>query len=338
MHQDYDRPFLPIEKQVSHLRKKNIIIHNEPFVIEALTTHSYYAIINGFKDIFGTHYDTEDKIEKFNIDTDFDFLYTLFTIDNDLNSIMFKYIIYVERSLKTKLAYEVGDKYGVSIDAYLTFTNYRDNGDLDRKKVIENIKGQISGNRLKSASVIHYTKNHNHIPPWIAVNELYFGTTINWYRILDSDLKDKIANDFFKYTLLKDIEDKKTLLLDMLTLLQTYRNNMAHGSRTFETNVPRELPKIELLACVPDYLVSEQEFLFGFGKKDIYAVMVSILVLLNDKFVLNTFIRDLETLITPFEAADIILSPKGDIFNTLQLPSDFLARFNKYVEDKFKEK
>lgn len=329
----YDKPYLSFNDQLLRLHKKNIIVTKNPsFVLECLESISYYTLINGYKDLYGTYYDEEEGIEKFKEKVDFVNLYTLSNIDNSLNSVFFKYIIYVEKSLKTKLSHIVAREYGEEMNSYLFFKNYRRNGTLDRKYEIENIRAQII--RSKNASIEHYRENKNHIPPWIAINGIYFGSSINWYKILQESLKEEVANSFFKYSALVDIEQQKNLLISSLSLLQTYRNNIAHGNRTFQSKVTNELPKVELINAVPKGVLSEEEYQSGLGQKDLFAVMLSIAILLNDPYLLNNYIYDLKNVIDPY--IDVELCNSDPVIKTLELPIDYSKRIDLINESKFK--
>ena len=111
------------------MKRKNINFTGyETFVKECLASHSYYTIVNGYKDIFGTHFDESQSLEKFNYKVEFNQLYTLYTIDTNLNSILFKYILYVERSLKTKISHIVAREFGVDMHGYLNKKHYKNNG------------------------------------------------------------------------------------------------------------------------------------------------------------------------------------------------------------------
>ena len=122
----------------------------------------------------------------------------------------------------------------------------------------------------------------------------------------------------------------------MLNLLQEYRNNIAHGSRTFQSNVRTELTKNHLLEAVDERVLTESEFLSGIGKKDLFAVMLSIVILINDQLLLDQYLFDLENLIIPYAKTKQQLSPQGDIFKTLNIPENVIDRLSNVLSIKFK--
>ena len=342
------RPYTTYEEQKQLLEIKNIHVptEHEMWTLIVLKTHSYHGIVNGFKNYFNhttaSIIDSKKEIEYFyERPSLFDF-HKLQLLDSDINNLLFKYIIYVEKSLKTKLSHVVARTYGVDIDTYLYHGNYRNNGPLDRVKECENIKEQINTNK-NSASIKHYKETYGNVPPWIAVNGVYFGSIINWYKILDSTLKVEIANDFFSFNncyLLPD-DSKIELLVIMMNLLQKYRNNIAHGNRIFESNVSVELSKNLILTLINDNtILSPSEFNNELGKKDYYAVILTIISLINDIPLLENFIYDFTALIIKYTQPDPItneapaLSKYGDFYETLKLPKNTLERIKKYVKNK----
>lgn len=333
----YDKPFVSIEDQIELLKEKRVCFEDRrlEFIRICLQNHSYYAIINGFKDLYDVSYDETKKLEVFKDKVPFDDLYTLFTIDSSLNNILFKYIIHVERSLKTKISHTIASQFGIAEPDYLDSRKYRNTKNLNKNIEIGNICNQIR-RPDKCASIDHYREKHNHVPPWIAVNGLMFGTVINWYKILKSEPKRIIADSYFCMAKPISIDDKLNILPSMLTLLQTYRNNIAHGNRTFQSVVKSELPKKELLEMMPTELLTEAEFKCGLGKKDLYAVILSLLALIDDPFILLNLSLDLKTILVPFIEQNIQISGKGDILHTLNLPSNVFNRIEFIAKDKGK--
>lgn len=329
-----DKPFLTYRQQLKRIKDKRILVADDDFVLEILKTMSYYGIVNGYKDIFGVYYDEEMKLERFSDEVTFEQLHRIALIDNSLNNLLFKYIIYIEKALKTKLAYIVARKYGILEEQYLDFKKYTSRGLLDRKNEIENIKNQIKSNK-NSASVQHYREKHDCIPPWISVNALYFGTVINWYKISEDNIKTEISNDFLRLTNLNDDEERKELFVSAISLLQEYRNNIAHGNRTFLSNVSHELSKNILLKSINNKILTESEYLSGIGQKDLFAVMLVLAILTNDPILFQQYIFDLEAVLLNYSDETLIISPKGNIFQTLHIPNNFLDRLSEIYNIKF---
>ena len=97
----FDKPFKTYDQQIEILRSRNIIINDIDFAKKALCNCSYYALINGYKNTFLSVKGSDKFIEG----TKFEHLYTLYFLDTSLNQILFKYILHIERSLKSKISY-----------------------------------------------------------------------------------------------------------------------------------------------------------------------------------------------------------------------------------------
>lgn len=177
----FDKPFKTYDEQIEILRSRNVIINNPAFAKQVLSSLSYYKIINGYKNTFLSVTGTDNFAEG----TKFEELYTLHIIDTNLNSVILKYILFLEQYLKTRLSYLVSEKYGVYTDPQdLTNTNPNDYLFRDhyrnvqgRNNILKSIKNTLTSTRI-NASVAHYANDKNHIPAWILVTNIPFGLTL----------------------------------------------------------------------------------------------------------------------------------------------------------------
>ena len=88
-----------------------MIINDESMVKEILTIHNYYNVINGYKELFCCR--DENNNEKFINGTTFDELYALYCFDRELRSIIFKYTLQIENTLRTLISYVFSKYHGV---------------------------------------------------------------------------------------------------------------------------------------------------------------------------------------------------------------------------------
>lgn len=102
-----DKPFKDFDNQIKILVKRNIIIKDIPFAKHVLNTVSYYKLINGYKESLLVNDSNE---ETFKDGITIEFLYDLHIFDITLQSILFKYILAIETSLKTKISYLIAKK------------------------------------------------------------------------------------------------------------------------------------------------------------------------------------------------------------------------------------
>lgn len=325
----FDKPFKTYEEQIEILKSRKITISNPAFAKQVLSSLSYYTIINGYKNTFLSVPGSDDFVDG----TTFDSLYTLHIIDSNLNSIILKYILFVERYLKTRLSYLVSQNFGVYTDPhdisntnpddYLCRINYRGRA---KNNILRSIKEVLTSPAINN-SVAHYANDKNHIPAWILVTTIPFGLTIKWYSILQPDHKDMICEEFLPTEELT-IDEKKEFMAKAFSLLREYRNNIAHGNRTFNvTNLP-VLPKKALLILSKGN-ITEREYNKGYWKNDSFAVILLCFILINDRYLLSNFLNDLEYALMPYKSVSI---NGKTIFETFKLPTDLFDRIKPLIE------
>lgn len=322
-----DKPFKTYKEQMEILRKRNVLIDNEEFAKSKLSEISYYDLINGYKYL----YESDDN-DVFLYPISFYDFYHLYTFDTNLNNIIFKYIILIEKSLKTKLSYLISKEYGVITDL-LDDTNMNENDYLakknyqncsQRQSVLKDIKKEVNSKKRKELSIKHYLNNHNHLPCWVLIKGIPFGLTIKWYEILQPLDKEYICESFLKdYSY--SMEDKKEFFKISLKILKNYRNNIAHGHKVFEKAIREQLPK--KLAIELSYKqITNNEYAKGIGRNDIFAVIIIICTLVDK----NTKIVFLNEIINTFNAyGEYTFSNGKSLLNTLTLPDDFISRLEK---------
>ncbi len=328
----FDKPFKTYDEQILILKSRNIVIDNPDFAKRILSSLSYYTIINGYKNTFLS----VPQSENFSDGTTFEDLYTLHIIDTNLNSIILKYILFTERYLKTRLSYLVSEKYGVYTDTNdMTNTNPSDYlcrdyyGGAGRNNILKRVKEVLTSPNLNQ-SVAHYANDKNHIPPWILVTAMPLGLTIKWYTILKPIDKQTICEQFIGSDGLS-IEEKKEFILKSFNLLREFRNNIAHGNRTFSVGNLPVLPKSALLSLAYEN-ISVAEYNAGHGKNDTYAIILICFILLNDRYLLTNFLRDLEYTLMPYQNS--IVNQKS-IFEIFRLPNDIFDRLNRMIVKRF---
>lgn len=322
----YDKPHKTIDEQIQIISNRNVNITNSPFVIEVLQSISYYTLMNGYKSSFLA----DSEGEKFKDGTTFNMIYTLHWIDISLSNLLFKYILVVEKSLKTKLSHLVGEKFGVSQSDYLFFRSYS-NPNGSRNGILTDIRGVIN-NSKENTSTYYYKKNKNHVPPWIVVNDMTFGLTQKWYSILKGSDKERISEQFLsKYNYLS-IDQKKEIFRKSLEILRAFRNKAAHGNRIFNLNIREKLPKTQVLLITKDML-SENEFDSGIGESDLNAILLILIILINDPIILENLLFELNTFFNPYIKNNTKFIDKS-VFSLFNLPQDFLEKIEVLIDRK----
>ena len=336
LYMEYDKPFKTYDELIELMVSRNILVSDRSFAKRALSNMSYYTLVNGYKNTFLS----VDGSDVFVPGTKFEELYTIHIIDTSFSSIILKFILHIEHSLKSKISYIVAKNYGVYTDFsnpvatdksdYLCLYNYGSSTG-QRRNILERINacGIETRNNL---SLLHYKNNKNHVPPWILIENVPFGLAVKWYNILKGTDKGYVCESLIQGSSLP-IEAKKELLLKALYILKDYRNSIAHGHRTFENITSYELPKIPLLSIAPD-LLSEHEYLSGIGKNDLYSVVIIISILLNDPHLMENFIRDILFTFQPYLESKVQFCNKS-ILDVFSLPEDMFERLEAFTHNKY---
>lgn len=97
-------------QQIDILRSRGLLINNIEEAKEILTIHNYYNVINGYKDLFCKI--DEEGNEKFIDGSTFDEIYALYCFDRELRSIIFKYSLQIENTLRTLVAHIFSKYHG----------------------------------------------------------------------------------------------------------------------------------------------------------------------------------------------------------------------------------
>lgn len=332
----YDKPFLTYDQLIALMRSRNITINDESFAKKALSNMSYYTLVNGYKSSVLSMPGTDSFIPG----TLFEELYTLHTLDVSIGNVILKYILYIERSLKSKMSYLVSKKYGVYTDPnnplhdkhgdYLFRNNYSaSHGKRSNtlRQLTEVMNPPSGSNKYQSKSLIHYRAHHNHIPPWILTTSITFGQIILWYSILKPADRLEICNSFLTGSTLSE-SDKKEFIKTSLDLLRDFRNDIAHGSRTILGRGKGSVPKNQVIALSQGIITSSDYSSNTYARSGLFAVFAIIMILLNDEYLIAAFVAEMSFILDPY--VDVRIGGKT-IYQLFNLPDDIIYRLNSFA-------
>lgn len=326
----WDKPFKTYDEQITHLETTyNLIVENRIESEKILSTHSYYNLVNGYKEIFMNN-------EKYQNDTNMDTLYIFSLLDRDIQSILFKYSVYVELIFKTRLAYYIGENFGVSTADYLDkqkYVLYKPKNPKFKifEKTFNSINYYISDKNLNYMDnpTKHYYTTKNHIPPWILFKNITFSNITNLYSFLKDQDKTNVANSILTVNL--DIVKKKEILLNALIIVRKFRNSIAHDLKfiTFNTKNYQLIIK-DIIPCFENTMLFTGEDTINRGRNDIYAMILSLMLLIDDSNLKIKFVYDMVTEI------DFYKKNLNDLYklylDKTNLPEDFSERLMSYAK------
>lgn len=270
------KEFKTIEEQIKLLKSRNMLFEDENKARYILLHNNYYNIINGYKDLF---LDNENSLN-FKQGTKFEEIYSLYEFDRQLRNIFLEYILKIENSLRSLIAYYFSQAHGnenyLKLDNFETFKSTYTNKEKKQKQIkfIQNLIGNINKNiaqNIENNYINHYMTQYGFTPLWVLVNILSFGDICNFYRLMKQSERIAISKNF-------DIAEYD--LSSLLNILCKTRNLCAHDERLynykFQTYTSINDTEYHSLLNLP-----KTNNRYDIGKNDLFAIVISLKLLLN---------------------------------------------------------
>lgn len=325
-----DKPFATYEEQIKILESRNLIIspNEKSFVVHSLQIYSYYDLINGNVEKLLEH----RHPDRFRNGVTFQQIVLIRVIEDRIKSVCLTQILAIEKTFNTRLSYYIAQNFGVnSADGgYLSKSNYSSSRTNLVKKTMKRLRGVRDHSNIKrkeSDSLTYYRNNHNHIPPWILINDLMFGESIYWYKSLKSDGKFIISSQLISIK----ITERELLLATVaqtLDVLRDFRNFFAHNSVLSQMKSDRKLNNKDIYLALDDDDIFTANELDEETSNGLYACLLSILFLSTDPDQLQFFALNIEQILNSIDENDQQL-----IFNEIfGLPVDFLKKIELFIK------
>lgn len=272
------KPFLTYDEQLDMLTEKNLQIKDRKSAMDLLKKHSYFALISGYKKPFKN---SDDSYKK---NTAFEDIYALYMFDNNLRAIMLKYLLIVEKQMKSLVSYSFCEENGSNQQLYLDATKY--NYTIENQTGINDFINRISKiiNDPKDYVYIrHQKKKYGNIPLWVLIKALPMGSISKMYSFLKPSTQSKISKEI---PFLHEND-----LMRMLDILSRVRNVCAHNERLFNYKYHK--------GSINDTIVHKQMNIpktkdnYQYGKSDLFAILICLKYLL-DPVELHTLISEID--------------------------------------------
>ncbi len=180
----YVKPPLTYTEQLDLLRGRGLIISNEDSAIEFLKSVNYYRF-SGYRLTFRV----DTKSERFQSGVTFEQVRGLYEFDQKLRHILMSILETVEISVRTRVAYELGHRYGpLGYKLSKNFTNaaYHAKFMCDLHKAIQ---------RGDEIFITHHESRYaGRYPIWVAVELLSFGSVSQLFQNMIPNDQKLIAN------------------------------------------------------------------------------------------------------------------------------------------------
>lgn len=165
------KTFSTFDEQIEHLKsEKHLIITDETYAKDVLMRIGYFPLFGGYKHLFRT-----PLTKKYKEGTTFNEIVALYEFDSNLRELFFKYLLQIERHMRSLMSYYFSEKYGESQAAYLDENSY--NNSRRNHKIISRLIStlQWAVNTTDYDYINYYRINYNNIPLWVLSNVLTFG-------------------------------------------------------------------------------------------------------------------------------------------------------------------
>ncbi len=192
---------------------------------------------------------------------------------------VYKYIASIECNIKAIVGHEFSRVHGVDEKQYLNPSSFTQDQRcaLGVSRLIvecnETIQEALNKNSNKYRSYIeHNYKVHGHVPMWVLIRALSFGTTSIFYKYMVEAEKQVIANNFGVTS---------AQLENILEVIVSFRNIVAHGERTYCAKLPRTRLSTNLTISKKLNIPLNSKGENKFGRNDLLSLIISCKYLLS---------------------------------------------------------
>ena len=265
------KPFLSFEEQIEHLElHKNLTIPDKKYAISMLRQIGYFSLISGYKTPF-----KNPTTKKYRDGTTFEDIVALYRFDENLRELFLKYILQIERHLRSLLSYYFTDKHGESQTHYLDPANYSSNPRYaaDVTRLISTLDS-LANRNSDYPYINHQRIQYGNVPLWVLLNGVTFGSLSKFYSYTTQNLKVKVSKNF------GGVNERQ--LEQYLSVIAKFRNVCAHNERLYSYQTRNDIPDTAIHQKLG---IPKNGTQYRCGKRDLFAVVIAFRYLLpNDSF------------------------------------------------------
>ncbi len=274
----YNKPHLSYSQQRNKLIQQGMILDVCDEQAEHHLAHFNYYRLSGY------WYEYRLPNNHFKPNTKFSEIIRLYKFDKELRLLLLDAIEQIEVSIRTKLAYHLGEKYGAHplLDSRLFDNQYKYN------KTLSKLKAEVGKSR--EDFIMHLTRKYQEaIPPvWAVVEVMTMGQLSNWYKNLKTRQDAK--------TIAENYQLDSTVLNSLLHHLTILRNHCAHHARVWNKSLTftLQIPTIKPVEVIKSFQMGQHE------QRKIYNTLVMMAWMLNIIQPDHDWTHRLKTLITQY--------------------------------------
>lgn len=247
--------------------EKGIKIKDREYAEEMLRQIGYFPLMGGYKHLFRI-----SNTKKYKAGTSFEEIVSLYKFDAELRELFFKYLLQIERQMRSLMSYYFTEMYGAEQKQYLDANNYN-NTKRNHATIVKLIATLKRATTTTDYTYInYYRKTYGEIPLWVLANVLTFGNLSKMFRVFPQSLKSKVSKNFEPLN--------QHQMEQFLSVLTKYRNVCAHGERLFTYRT------VDAIADTPLHKklsLPQSGNQYEKGKQDLFAVVIAFRYLLPGK-------------------------------------------------------
>lgn len=261
--------FLTYEQQIQKLQfEKQLIISDTFYAKTILSKLSYFSLINGYKNLF-QHHPSGAYLHGVTLEEIVAFYY----FDEELRTLFLKYILHIERHIKSVFSYYFCEKYGENQQSYLTASTYTltNKNSADIHRLVTSLQKTISLPNHYDY-ITYHAATYGNVPLWVAVNALTFGQVSKMYQYVPNDIQAKVCREFHY------LSEKQ--LHQFITVIARCRNVCAHSERLYSFHIRETIPDMPLHEKLQ---IPRKNGQYTMGKQDLFAIVLALYYFVDNK-------------------------------------------------------
>lgn len=232
-----NKPFRTVDQQIEILQSRGMAFGDPEGAKKFLLRENYYAVVNGYKDLFLEQKTSPDDEDRYRDGTMFEEVRAIYLFDEALRDLCFKYILAAENHMRATLVYAFCELRGGG-DSYLDPANYCESRNYkprgrytkDLIRMLSTLQS-INDNRMGKDYIKHYRDRYGSVPLWVASRCLTFGNMSAFYNLQRNDVQNASCKHLSSACGVGSITNKQ--LRDVYRTLVPFRNTCAHGERLY---------------------------------------------------------------------------------------------------------
>lgn len=253
--------FLTYKQQIDKLiYDRGLVIENRKYAEVVLKQIGYFALVSTYKDLFA-----DPNTKRYRSGTKLEDIVALYKFDENLRELFLKYLLKIERNLRSLISHYFTEKYGEKQSAYLNPDNFTDDSERrgDVMYLIHSLE-RLANEKGDYPEIDYYRDTFRNVPLWVLVNGMTFGTLSKCFQLMTQDLQERVGREFPEIT-----GDE---LEEILKVMTKFRNICAHNERLFSYKSKHEIPDFP---AHKKLYITKKGNKYVCGKNDLFALFVA---------------------------------------------------------------